>query len=362
MRAFAVLLVVIAHSGLGHIVPGGSGVTIFFSISGFIITFLILRERDKTDGFSAPAFYFRRLMKIGPPFVLVILVPTGLYAIWNSVDWAHVAGQVFFVFNWTELSGDANVLPGSGVVWSLAIEEQFYIVFALIWLGMVRSRLWRSLLIVLAGVAVAFSTVLRVVMAQDPGLERRIYFGTDTRLDGIAWGVLAGVAYHFWHSKNVPSAITRILSMDWILIGAIGLYLVSLIYRDEWFRDTFRFSIQSISACLVILYGLLPGHGPLRRYFYAISSWAPVSIIGLASYSIYLVHLVLVDGLRNLLPGFPLWSSVAILSAVGLGTGIGIFYLVERPAHKFRALMEAKFATKAGGSANNVTLVGTAQK
>ncbi len=76
MRAFAVLLVVVAHAGAGLIVPGGSGVTIFFAISGLIITLLVLREQYKTGGFAIGGFFFRRAAKILPPLIVVVLVPS----------------------------------------------------------------------------------------------------------------------------------------------------------------------------------------------------------------------------------------------------------------------------------------------
>ncbi|WP_181365120.1 acyltransferase family protein [Arthrobacter sp. HMWF013] len=94
MRAFAVMLVVVAHAGLGLIIPGGSGVTIFFTISGFIITYLMLRERDKTGGFSLGGFYFRRAVKIAPPLILAVVIPTLIYAIFEDINWGglHRAG------------------------------------------------------------------------------------------------------------------------------------------------------------------------------------------------------------------------------------------------------------------------------
>ncbi len=114
MRAFAVLLVVVAHAGAGLIVPGGSGVTIFFAISGLIITLLVLREQDKTGGFAIGGFFFRRAAKILPPLIVVVLVPSLVWACFGPLDWGALAAQIFFVFNWVKASGDLfHVLPGS---------------------------------------------------------------------------------------------------------------------------------------------------------------------------------------------------------------------------------------------------------
>ena len=149
MRAFAVALVVFSHAGLTF-VPGGSGVTVFFCISGFWITYTMLRERERTGGFDWGGFYFRRAVKLAPPLVLIIVIPTLIYSLFHRIDWLDFLGQVFFFFNWRYTDSEVLVMPGSVVTWSLSIEEQFYLVIALVWLAAVR---WRRADAVLAWVA-----------------------------------------------------------------------------------------------------------------------------------------------------------------------------------------------------------------
>jgi peptidoglycan/LPS O-acetylase OafA/YrhL len=342
LRAFAVVVVVLGHAGLGSIVPGGSGVTIFFSVSGFIITYLVLREMDKSGNFSARGFYVRRVVKIAPPLVLLVALPTLVYAIWNTIDVGAFLAQIFFVFNWLKVDGIPNVLPGSGVVWSLAIEEQFYIVFALLWLVAVKTRHARSLLAVFAGLSIVWSMSMRFVLAVNEGNEHRIYYGSDTRLDGIAWGVLAAIGYHAWVTNGQrPTKISRAIGNDWTLITAIVLFISSLAIRDEWFRDTLRFSFQSVAACLIILYGQVPGRGNVRHWFTRAVTWRPVAIIGLSSYSIYLAHLSIANLLGPLLGELPVLLSGAAKILIGIGVGITVYYLLERPAHLLRIRREA---------------------
>lgn len=342
MRAYAVIVVVLAHAGAGAVVPGGSGVTIFFTISGFIITFLLLKERDKTGGFSVTGFYRRRAFKIAPPFFVAIVVPSLVFAaLGGRLDWGAFAAQVLFVFNWLKIGAVPDVLPGSGVVWSLSIEEQFYILFALIWLILVRKRHWAGLTIALAVTAIVISTSLRLYFAEIGASGQRIYYGSDTRLDGIAWGMLLAVGYFAWLKAGEPrNRLSRTLSSDLILIGAVLLYVASLLIRDEWFRDTFRFTIQSLAAATVIAYGLLPGSGRIRRAFYAVSLWRPVAIIGLSSYSIYLVHLILDSALRDILAPLPFALSFITLIGVGVGVGIAMYFAIEVPAQRLRVRLE----------------------
>jgi peptidoglycan/LPS O-acetylase OafA/YrhL len=336
MRAFAVLLVVFAHAGIGDVVPGGSGVTIFFSVSGFIITLLVLRERQKTGQFSLLGFYKRRAVKIFPPFLIIVIVPTIIYSVTSFVDVRAVAAQALFVFNWAELSGISSVLPGSGVVWSLAIEEQFYIAFALIWMVLVKARWWQGALVILSSAAIVLSTSSRIFLAHSgEQYSDRIYFGTDTRLDGIAWGVLAACVYHGWAQRaGATNMVMRAVGSDWTLIVAMLLYGISLAIRDDWFRDTFRYSLQSVSACLIIVFGLVPGHGRMRRVVYRVSVSKPIALIGLASYSIYLAHLVIYSLLAPITDQLALPIRVFTLAAVGVLAGIALYTIVELPIQR----------------------------
>lgn len=232
------------------------------------------------------------------------------------------------------------------MVWSLSIEEQFYIVFALIWFFAVKSPHWRTVITIVAATGVIYSTAARVLMASDPSLGQRLYYGSDTRLDGIAWGVLAAVTLHLWQEKKRNSLPERVLSSDWALVSAIAVYIVSLIIRDEWFRDTFRFTLQSLAACVVVVYGLIPGDGPLRRLFFAASQWRVASLVGLASYSIYLVHFILIKWLAPHID-LPLLAEVLLLSLISLSVGIAIYKLIEVPAHAWASAVRQRNQTAA---------------
>jgi peptidoglycan/LPS O-acetylase OafA/YrhL len=338
MRALAVILVVVAHAGLGEIVPGGSGVTIFFSISGFIISYLLLRESDATGGFRIRAFYLRRALKIGPPLLVCIIIPTLILAVVKPINWSPFIGILLFYFNWFKAAHGDAPLPGSGVVWSLSIEEQFYLGFAIVWLIILKSRARIRWLTVIATVAVVWSMATRLILASSSGVHAdRIYYGSDTRLDAIAWGVLAAIAFH--HSINHAGRIqslVRLCSRDFALIAAIVIYLTSLAIRDEWFRDTFRFTLQPIAACIVILYGFGNNRSPVRVAFNAIARIRIVQLIGLASYSIYLVHMIAMYYSDRWVDPLPRAVSLLALIIVGIVPGVFVYLGVERPVQRMR--------------------------
>ncbi|GAA1740056.1 hypothetical protein GCM10009794_01390 [Rothia terrae] len=358
MRAFAVLLVVFSHAGLTF-VPGGSGVTIFFVISGFIITYLLLREREKTGGFDVGGFYMRRLIKIAPPLFLIIVIPTLIYmALGHSVNIVDFLGQIFFFLNWRYLDSDINVLPGSHVTWSLSIEEQFYLIFAIIWLFAVKSKHYLKVVSALAGIVVVYSFIARIVLYFGGATNDRIYFGTDTRVEAIGIGTLVAIWY-FTHrtspritgnqysarhshdaGKNVVAASDQrtvpTLGKTYIPVTALVLYLFSLVVRDETFRETIRYSIQAIAAAMVILWGLTEVRSPLGQKFHDFLQWRFLQVLGLASYSIYLLHDVLNKALEPLFEHLPRLVSLPILVVLGIAGGVAIWKFIELPAQRFK--------------------------
>ncbi|TSD94464.1 acyltransferase [Skermania sp. ID1734] len=336
MRALAVMLVVVAHAGWGNIVPGGSGVTIFFSISGFIITYLLLRERDRTGGFKMGGFYLRRAVKIGPPLLVCVIIPTVILGVIKTINWAPVVGILFFYYNWFKAAGYPDApLPGSGVVWSLSIEEQFYLGFAIIWVLTIRSRVRLRWLAAAAGLAAVVSLGLRILLASGP--EDRIYYGSDTRLDGIALGIVTAIAFHY--SLRQSGAVQKVVHWcmrDSVFFAAVLLYLLSLVIRDDWFRNTLRYTFQSVAACLVILYGFGTYESRTRAVFNTLARLRLVRFIGLSSYSIYLIHITAMYYVYDLTEGLSDQVRTAVLAVAGTVSGMLIYLAVERPVQRLR--------------------------
>ncbi|MFW0108064.1 acyltransferase family protein [Rothia sp. P7181] len=354
MRAFAVLLVVFSHAGLSF-VPGGSGVTIFFVISGFIITFLLLREREQTGGFDVNGFYMRRLIKIFPPMLLALIIPTLIYmSLGGKIDIIDFLGQIFFFFNWRYLDSQVTVLPGSVVTWSLSIEEQFYLVFALIWLFAVKSKHYKKIVAGIASTAIVYSICSRIYLSLHHATGDRIYFGTGTRVEAIALGTL--VALWFFTYRNTPAVQGRpvvgtrfrntrrirdgrtvpLMGRNTIVILAVLLYLVSLLIRDEFFRQTIRYTIQAIAAAMMILWGQVAIREKLGDQLMHILRWKGLQLLGLASYSIYISHDVLYHFLEPHLGMLPRPVLVLTLVASGLTLGILMYRCIEVPALRYK--------------------------
>lgn len=341
MRALAVMLVVVSHAGLQDRVPGGLGVTMFFSISGFIITYLLLKERGRTGTFNIGSFYTRRALKILPPLLIVVIIPTVILSLFKKIDWSPVAGIIFFYYNWLKVHDISPPLPGSVVVWSLSIEEQFYLLFAVIWavvVGMNVGKRWITTGVITVAVASIFIRILIVSTSPfSKTLEDRIYYGSVTRVDAIAFGILTATA--FYYATNQPDRkpwITRITQRDSALALALILFLSSLFLRNEWFRYTFRFSVQALAACIIILYGF--GNSPtvIRRAFNSTVDLRAIQIVGRASYSIYLIHFIIIIHMGQFVGNFTLPVRVLFLVIAGTLPGIAIYVVIERPIERWR--------------------------
>ena len=127
LRAVSFGIVFVAHAGLEHFVPGGFGVTVFFFLSGFLITTLMRTEFEKSGTLSLKAFYLRRVLRILPPFYFVLSVATaltGLAILGGTLDRQAVAAQFLHYANyWIVAHGYSGQALGTGVYWSLAVEE-----------------------------------------------------------------------------------------------------------------------------------------------------------------------------------------------------------------------------------------------
>jgi peptidoglycan/LPS O-acetylase OafA/YrhL len=340
------MIVVVMHAGL-TIVPGDGGVVVFFCISGYIITTLLLRERSRTGWFDLRRFYLRRLIKLAPPLVAVVAIPTLVYAVFRPVDPVAVGTQLGFSYNWMKVfsySASLDVLPGSEVVWSLAIEEQFYIGFALLWLLLLRVHRWKAWLTGIAAVAVVYSFLTRVVLAygrpRESGWDdqrlQHLLRGTDARIEAIALGVLVALLADRITTGKSP-AVASYLGRDRTLIGAVFLFLAASVFlRDWWGELAFRQSAQAVSAGLIILYGLLRSDSRLGMAFDTVARWPWVQTIGLSSYSIYLAHAPIMYLLLTHGGAIPRPLLILINIAVGTLAGVLVYRLVEGPVLRFK--------------------------
>ncbi|MBC3928578.1 acyltransferase [Undibacterium sp. CY21W] len=284
LRAVSILLVLVSHAWLGHIVPGGLGVTIFFFISGFIITRLMISEWDKTGTISIKKFYIRRFFRLMPAlivFVVLSLITMQLaYVNWT---WTELSSVFFYFANYFGIfvgfSGEV-LPPPLSITWSLAVEEHFYMIFPVFFLAVIAvpKRFYRIAICLLIGVL-----LWRIYLVYGVGLDNlphyRIYKATDTRADSIVYGT----CFAFLLART--EWVLKFFSQKKVILTGAALMLFSLLFRDENFRESFRYSIQGIA--LMCLFPVLVLNTTIASRILS----TPVFVyIGRVSYSLYLYH------------------------------------------------------------------------
>jgi peptidoglycan/LPS O-acetylase OafA/YrhL len=347
----AVLLVLGFHFGLGWLGGGFFGVDVFYVLSGYLITGLLLAEFERRERIGLAAFWLRRARRLLPALLLVLVAVTLL------VRFAEPSGAVpgyrgsalsalFYVSNWWQIASSGNYFVATGATsplthtWSLAVEEQFYLAWPLVVLAVLHvagsfRRGVRALLAV-AAVGVVASVVEMAVLFRPGANSTRIYFGTDTHAQSVLVGavlacVLTLVERHRGETGMDPAARAPAARAQLTAVGLVGL---ALVVAMSWSLGgsspaTYRGGFILVAACsaLVITAVVAVPGGILARAL----SVAPLVWLGSISYGIYLWHfpvVVFLDSARTGLGGPALF---ALRTSVTVAVAAASFYLVERP-------------------------------
>ena len=294
IRAISVLLVVVAHSGFEALVPGGLGVTIFFVLSGYLISTLMLAEYERTGGINILNFYARRVFRLMPPLLVSLAIAYGLtYAglLSGSITSAGLAAQLLYFANYYVLFFDpSNTIPdGTGILWSLAVEEHFYFFYPLFLTLLLGSALRPRTIGTLLGIACLVVLAWRLYLVQSPDfVSERTYYASDTRIDSIIYGCVLAIVTNPLRQLHRPGTMSM---AQWaVLATAAGTLLLTLVYRDPTFRETTRYSIQGLALMPLFYFAVRFSDNQLFKHLN--SPWA--TTLGTYSYAIYLIHYVVI--------------------------------------------------------------------
>jgi peptidoglycan/LPS O-acetylase OafA/YrhL len=299
LRAFAVVTVMIFHMSIAHVMVGGYlGVDVFFVLSGFLITSLLVGEWEKHGGIHFGYFYARRALRLLPALITVIILGTlAVLVVGQLTPFRHgtltsIPWCLFFVENWRrafpQLDSSTAVVGLLGHTWSLSIEEQFYLIWPpalLLLLSRCKgTRQRKDLALAIFGLALIVMVWRYVIVSGDGAGIARAYFGTDTHSDGL----LIGSAVALWLSTNSTRHLRRSrLPQIAGFIGCVGLSLLVLVSEDyrpwgSWLSISLANLFTAIILIAVVI-ARVPFFGPIL-------SWTFVSWIGKRSYGLYLWH------------------------------------------------------------------------
>ena len=326
LRALAVLAVIIYHVDVNYLPGGFLGVDLFFVLSGYLISSLIIKEYRKTGSINLYNFYLRRARRLLPAVYFMITVGIILMVMFNEVllKKSHLDAIFGYIYssNWWYIFHKLDYFDSFGSqspfkhLWSLAIEEQFYMIFPLLFL-LINSKkkgkdgtykLSKSFLYIVLGLI--FVSLITHILLFDINNISRIYFGTDTRAFSLLVGVVGAILY------PMDKLNTKITPQENIVYSVVSLISITtlitiMIYTSEYNTWLYRggFLLVAILGIIIII-----SSGKQHTVMAKLLSFKPVVFIGKISYSLYLWH-------------FPILVLTTPVSEIG---NPNIFYVILR--------------------------------
>jgi peptidoglycan/LPS O-acetylase OafA/YrhL len=344
LRAFAVLAVILYHLDIpGLFSSGFLGVDIFFTVSGFLITAQLIRQFQEDGTIAIGNFYLKRARRLFPA-VLALLVFCVLVTDWIAKDAAwrtrsDVLPALFYFSNWWQIFSEQSYFEMSGRpallqhLWSLAIEEQFYIVWPLLLLVILRYFRERGVLFIAAALALLSSAWMVYLsvrygypQSQDPS---RIYLGTDTHTMGLFMGASLAAAWNPWQAHAVPRTHVAGAMTDFMGVTCLSALLWAMLFVTEYDRGLYQGGFFWI--CLFSI-GLVFAASQKGSALSAWMSIRPLTWLGKRSYGLYLWHWPVFALLR---PEFELSDNAWIQATIRLALTLILteisYQLVENP-------------------------------
>jgi peptidoglycan/LPS O-acetylase OafA/YrhL len=342
IRAIAFLLVFWAHAlpGISYYIPATLGVTIFFFLSGYLITTLLRRELAETGTIALRDFYLRRALRIFIPLYVVYALTAAFahFAQHESMgNWKGFFSLLFYYYNYTvALDLKAWVPLGMNVIWSLCVEEHFYLLFPLVYLALVRSRMTRStqtrLLVGFCLLELIWRFILIAVLHNQ---HLWTYYATDARLDSILWGSVLALINNpiVASSSEIPDRlILPRKGQTMAFLGALLVLATSLLPRSIIYKESLRYTVQALALYVIFSFIISNiGHWSVRWL-----EWKPLRYLGWISYVLYLSHDFILNVLTRRWPDrFTFTGPLAFLISLVFATLVR--YTLELPLQRLRA-------------------------
>jgi len=333
-RGVAVLIVLLAHAGVPYLKSGGVGVDLFFVLSGFLITSILAGEFERTGNISRFRFYARRFLRLTP----CLLVAVALFAVLFFLQYGDVPGKIIalsltYTSNWARAIYDYSLLSMDHT-WSLAIEEQYYLVWPLVIILLerkIKSNAVKFRILLLVALAFAIYRALMVSVST----PQRICFGLDTHCDGLILGSALAYLVLAQRENSAGSEFRHSLISNFAVPAALtslGLVLLTLTWKDVW-MGRLGFAAVAVAAA-VIIWDLVCSS---KSWLKPILTVGVLVYLGKISYGLYLLHYPIFHYIDFALPRVPWAAGFCLKILLSLLAASLSFHLIELRFLRFKS-------------------------
>lgn len=332
LRALAVIMVLAYHLKMPFAKSGLLGVTVFFVISGYLITGILINEIEESGGVDLKNFWLRRIRRLLPAVLSMAVVMIFVSAVVNRVVFTKgcndLLSAVFGYNNWWQIFRKVSYFENAGApspfthCWSLAIETQFYLIYPILLILLSKARDRGKVFAAVTAVLALISVVLMGVLYSPDGDPSRVYYGTDTRAFSLLIGALAAIQKEYHIIK------VKLRGKLWAVIGSISvLILIGMMMFISSYSSFLYYGGQAIVSALAafVVYAVTVSRSPLNIILgSSILKW-----IGDRSYSIYLWHypiIVLMSGGKR-----AAWWIVILEVVLSVGLAELSYRFIETP-------------------------------
>lgn len=342
MRAVSVVTIMLFHASFEWVRGGYWSVNVFFCVSGYLITSLLLKEYDKWGNIDLVGFYVRRARRLLPALLVVLVVVSFLTPrIMGSMTPGTVRGDgwsaLFYVANWRMILTGQSYFEAFGAqspfrhMWTLAIEEQFYLFFPLLLILLMRLFGRRSLKTMWVMVGLAVLSAIAMSMAYTGGDPSRVYYGTDSRLQDIMMGCALACLFSWMGPRRIRSLAkhrTALVAAGWVL--AVGCFTSFFLFPAAGIAFDGGFFLFDLSfAALIACVELVPD-SKLAQIF----SLKPFTWVGQLSYGLYLWHWPIFVWMDPERMDMPRWAVHVLAFGLTFVLASVSFYWIENPVRK----------------------------
>ncbi len=334
LRALAVLAVMVHHAHLPYMDGGFLGVDVFFVLSGFLITALLVQERDRNGTVDVWLFYARRALRLFPALLVMVAIVTPILLAWdegelrsNSLD--TIPWTLGYLTNYLAMIVERG-LGVFGHTWSLAIEEQFYMLWppALLLMLNRRSPRFAAAVAVVGAVAVAIGRAITWIVTEN--LEYT-YFALHARADALLIGCAVALVMTGMPAADVQRLARR---CAWPAVGAAGLLLAIASVATATAGWVYIGGLLVAALCSVFVIAQIAGHpdSSVARLL----SWRPLMFVGSISYGVYLWHFPVFELVKDAMPDTRFVVLVAIQFGGSFAVALLSWFVVEKPTLRWK--------------------------